>query len=119
LPASSGVSETLRFWWIRNGQNLGLVFVALILVAIVVLVRPTGRATVEMGVVSDIYVAGGRGHAPFHARVDLNGRPIMIELPADHACFVGSPIQIARTPTRFGVRYASATGDCRRTSVAG
>jgi hypothetical protein len=115
MAASTGGSwkESLRFWWIRNGEWAGLVIVVLVLGGILALFRPVGPSTPLAGVVTAINVQGGRRQPDFNAWVDLGGgSQTVVGLSAKHGCVVGSRIVLRKARFSFGEHYAVSDHGC-------
>jgi hypothetical protein len=99
------LKDSVRFWWIRNGERAGLAIPVLVLAVALVLFRPVGHPTMLTGVVTAINVQDARRHPPFNAWVDLGGNRTIVELPAGHGCVVVSRIALKKARFSFARRY--------------
>jgi hypothetical protein len=111
--------ETIRFWWIRNRDHAGLAIVLLLLAAILPFFVPLRRSTPRTGIVTRINVGGAAKLTPaFYAWVEIDGREIVVGLPSNHGCAVGSPIALQKAHTLSGERYGVSTRRCSTTASA-
>lgn len=51
VPGGGSLRESVRFWWIRNGERVGLAIAPLLLIVILPFFVPLGRSAPRTGVV--------------------------------------------------------------------
>ncbi len=112
-PTGGSLKESLRFWWIRNGERAGLAVVPLVLIVILPFFVPLGPSTPRTGVINRINIGGaGKLQPAFNAWVAVDGGEIIVGLPLDHRCAVGSTIALRKSRTLSGERYALSSMRC-------
>lgn len=113
VPGGGSLKESVRFWWIRNGERVGLAIVPLLLIVILPFFVPLGRSAPRTGVINRIDVGGaGKLQPAFNAWVAVDGGEIIVGLPLDHRCAVGSVIALRKSRTLSGERYALSSTRC-------
>jgi hypothetical protein len=75
-----------------------------------------GRSTPRTGVITRINIGGaGKLQPAFNAWVAVDGGQIIVGLPFDHRCVVGSSIALRKSRTLSGERYGLSSTRCGST----
>jgi hypothetical protein len=84
--------------------GLGLGALAILLFG--VLLVPHGSVTLHAGRVTGFRAVSSETGTEVYAAVDVEGRPILVQLPGNNDCIVGSAIALRKARFPLGPRYA-------------
>lgn len=85
-------------------MGLGLGGLAILLFGLLLI--PRGSVTLHTGRVTGFRSVSSETGTEVYAAVDVEGRPILVELPGNNDCSVGSSIALRKARFPLGPRYA-------------
>lgn len=106
------LKERVRFWWIRNGQGVGLVIGAAIIAPVAFLIFPRGPTLAHDGVVTGFRSVSTDTGTEVYASVEVAGHPTLVLMPPGHDCAVGGAIALSGTRFALGPRYVVKERGC-------
>jgi hypothetical protein len=98
--------------WIEHGGTVGIGLGALAILLLGVLLVPRGPVTLHTGRVTGFRALSSETGTNMYAAVNVEGHPILVQLPANNSCSVGSAIALRKARFPLGPRYAARGRAC-------
>ncbi len=106
------IAQTLQFWWLAYRQPLGLVIGVAVILLLGVLLVPRGRSTSHVGVVTGFRTFSTETGTDVYAAVQVDGRSTLVFIRPGNDCTLGGPINLRKTRSPIGERYAERGRGC-------